>query len=162
MEILQNILNTLNQLAVAMPWDALIAAGILSPALVAIKKWLSIQSEKVMVTLVIVLAAAAAGVTYLMTATFTDPSMIGVKTAIIAFMSQPVYFFIVKPAIAWFYSEVDKAAKLNMEMRSAAEPATGLPISGSATPLNLGGNITPANQPPQQAPSIQDFRNPRV
>jgi hypothetical protein len=118
--MISQVLQTINDFATYMPWDALLAAGIISPTLVGFKKWLSIQSERVMILLVILVSLGTVTSHYLLTVPTHDPSIIGVQTAVLAFMTQPVFFFIVKPAIAFFRSEVEKAAALNLDIRSAA------------------------------------------
>jgi hypothetical protein len=120
------IVNALNSLAQMTPWAAIAASSVISPFLVGVKKWLSIQSERVMVLLVIGLSMAAAGLNYLLHVPTHDPSIIALQGAVVAFMTQPMYFFIVKPAIAFFKQEVEKAAQLNLDVKSAVVPPTGV------------------------------------
>lgn len=118
------ILQTLNAVAQFMPWDALAAAGVISPLLVGVKKWLKVQSSTVMFLLVAGTSLGAVTVHYLLTIPTDDPSIIGLQTAVLAFMTQPVYYLLVKPAIAFWRAEVEKAAALNAEIKSAAVEST--------------------------------------
>ena len=129
MDILHTILNVLNWTATNVPWDLVIASGILSPLALAIKKWFSVQSEKVMMTLVIVLGVVGSAITYLMSTPTSDPSIIAAHGLIVAALSQPFYYLCVKPATKWLSAELAKAAAFEAEVKSATIPAEGLPIT---------------------------------
>lgn len=126
---MEQALQILNWLAVNIPWELVIASGVLSPVVLLVKKWLHLQSEKVMMTLVLVLSMLGSAVTYILSATSNDPTIIAVQGFIVAAMSQPVYYLIVKPFSLWFSGELAKARAFDAEVKSAAIPATGLPIS---------------------------------
>lgn len=126
---MNDILPTINHIATMIPWDLVAASGILSPLALGIKKWLSIQSERVMMTLVLVLSVVGATATYLMTVTTSDPSIIAVRGLMIAAMSQPFYYLIVKPSYTWLAAELAKARAFDAEVKSAAIPADGLPVT---------------------------------
>lgn len=123
---IQTIINYANEFATNVPWDAIVASGVLSPVILLLKKWLNIKDdkrrEKVMISLVLTLSMLTAAGNYLLHVPSQDPSIIALQGAALAFMTQPVYFFIVKPAIAAFRREVEKAAQFNLDVRSAAEP----------------------------------------
>jgi hypothetical protein len=53
--------NAINYLAVHIPWAAVGASGVLSPLLLGVKKWFSVQSEKVMISLVALSSMLVAG-----------------------------------------------------------------------------------------------------
>ncbi len=129
MGTLTQILTTLNDLARHFPWAALAASGVISPLGVAIKKWFDVQSERVMISIIVGMSAFAAAANYLIHVPTHDPLIIGLQTAVIGFMTQPVYYFVVKPALAAFRNQVEKASVFNAEIKSATVPATGLPIS---------------------------------
>lgn len=129
MEIVHSILNVLNWIALNVPWDLVIASGLLSPVALGFKKWRDIQSEKFMMTLVLILGVAGAAATYLMETPTTDPSIIAARGLMIAAMSQPWYFVIYKPAVKWLSAELAKARAFDAEVRSAAIPAEGLPVT---------------------------------
>lgn len=118
----QTILDALNYVAVHIPWEGLVASGILSPLLVGIKKWFSVQSERIMITLVIVSGMLVAAGNYLLHVPTSDPSIIAVQGAVVAFMTQPIYFFVVKPIWKWFATQMAKAAAYDNEVKSAAQP----------------------------------------
>lgn len=134
---MQEVLDIANKIAASIPWDAIIASGILSPLLLGIKKWFSVQSEKVMITLVGTVAVLTAAGHYLLTVPTSDPSIIAVQGAVLAFMTQPIYFFIVKPVWKWFSEQLAAAAAYRAELQSATEPVGGIPAEGQAPPAKL-------------------------
>ena len=119
-----DVLQTVNEFAQFMPWDALAAAGVISPALAGVKKWLKVQSSTVMFLLVVATSLGTVVAHYLLTIPTNDPSIIGLQTAVLAFMTQPVYYLILKPMMAFWRAEVEKAAALNAELKSAAVEPT--------------------------------------
>lgn len=128
-QIITIVVQALNWLAVNIPWDLVIASGVLSPVLLAIKKWRHIQSEKVMMTLVLVLGMIGSAITYFLTVHSSDPTIIAVQGLMVAAMSQPFYYLVVKPFSVWLGGELAKARAYDAEVKSAAIPADGLPLS---------------------------------
>ncbi len=124
---MEQVISILNTIATNIPWDLVIASGILSPLLVIIKKWMHIQSEKVMMSLVLLFGVLGAAATYLLTVETADPSIIAVQGLMIAAMSQPIFFILVKPAATWLSVEFAKARAWDAEVKSAAVPSGGLP-----------------------------------
>jgi len=124
MEVLHSIGNSLNYLAVHVPWSAVAASGLLSPILLGIKKWFSVQSEKVMISLVAVSGMLVAGANYLLHVPTHDPTIIAAQGAAIAFMTQPFYFFVVKPLAAAVGEQLAKAAAFDAQVKSAGQPVT--------------------------------------
>jgi hypothetical protein len=118
---LHSIANGLNYLATHIPWAAVGASGVLSPLLLGIKKWFSVQSEKVMITLVALSSMIVAGAHYLLSVPTHDPTVIAVQGAALAFMTQPFYFFIVKPVAAAVGEQLAKAAAFDAQVKSAAD-----------------------------------------
>lgn len=131
----QTILDALNYAAAHIPWSAIGASGVLSPLLLGLKKWFSVQSERVMISLVALVALLTAGGHYLLTTPIQNPGVIAIQAAVLAFMTQPIYFFVVKPATAWFGEQLAKAAAFDAQVKSAIQPAGGLPI-GTPTPAS--------------------------
>jgi hypothetical protein len=119
----QNILHTVNAVLANVPWSAVAASGLLSPVLLAIKKWFSVQSERVMISLVALSGMLVAGGSYLLHVPTHDPTIIALQGAAIAFGTQPFYFFIVKPIAASVEEQLAKAAAFERNVKSAAEPA---------------------------------------
>lgn len=130
-EILTTTLTALNWLAINIPWDVIIAAGILSPIGLYIKKKRNIESDKVMLFIIILLSTIAAVGSYLLTVTTADPSIIAAKSALIYFTSQPIYILCLRPAYGWLSAELAKARAFDAEVKSAAIPAEGLPVSSA-------------------------------
>lgn len=125
---MEQVISILNWLAVNIPWDLVIASGILSPVVLIVKKWLHLQSEKVMMTLVLVLSMLGSALTYILTSSSDVPSIIATQGLMVAAMSQPIYFLCLKPLSVWFSGELAKARAFDAEVKSAAIPASGLPI----------------------------------
>jgi hypothetical protein len=136
MDIFHLILSNANDLARHFPWDALVASGVISPLLVGVKKWRITKNVEslfkkdwfVYLTLLLLSALTAAG-NYLLHTPTSDPTIIAIQTAVVAFLTQPIYFFIVKPALAYFRGEINRAAEHNLQIKSAAVPVGGLPTS---------------------------------
>lgn len=124
---LHSILDGANYLAVHVPWAAVIASPLVSGLIVAIKKWFSVQSERVMISLVALVAMIVAGGNYLLHVPTHDPSIIAVQAAVLAFMTQPAYFFIVKPLAASIEQQLQKAAAFDAQVKSASQPVAPVP-----------------------------------
>lgn len=160
---MDEIVKILNYLATNMPWEALVASGIISPLLVGIKKVLSVQSERVMISLVLIVSILAATGHYLLTVPTSNPSIIAMQGAVLAFMTQPVYFFLVKPASKWFSETLAAAAAFKADVKSAAEPQQGLTTQAPQPPI-LSSTTTQISTPPLQVTNrkpvdINDFNN---
>lgn len=118
-------------------WQALIASGVLSPLIKIWKHFRITKKEKeiaewAMYGLTIVVAFAVAVFQYLLTTHPQNPQIIALHTAVLSFMLQPVYMFVVKPTWNYLSSKNAAAAAFNSEVKSAAIPAEGLPIGGTS------------------------------
>lgn len=128
---MHTVLYILNTIASHVPWTAIVASGFISPLLVGIKKWFSVKSEKVMISLVTIISGVVAALNYLIHIPTHDPTIIAVQAAVVAFMTQPIYFFVVKPALGWLGDTIAAAAAFRKEVQSAAVPTSGLPNSAA-------------------------------
>lgn len=135
MDILQNILNTLNGVPSEV-WsvviETIVGALVASPLVLGIKKWLSINSEKVMLATTILMSMVAAGAAYAINDPVFTAWLIPIQGWLIFATTQPVYMYAIKPLIRKIQSVIAEAVVLNTEVKSAAVPPTGLP--GSQTP----------------------------
>lgn len=130
----QNILHTLNSIPPSV-WSVLVqsvvSALVVSPVFVAIKKHYEIDREKIMLGLVIIGSFFAASIAYLITVPTFAPWIILAQGWITLGIAQPVYIYGAKPLFnklgAWFTGKMIEASGI-VEARSAAVPATGLPI----------------------------------
>lgn len=122
MEVLNTIANAVHWVAQNAPWAAVLAAGILSPILLAIKKKFKVQSEKVMICLVAFAGLVVAGGNYLLHVPTQNPTIIALQGLAVAFMTQPFYFFIVKPLSIAVTEQLAKAAAFDEQVKSAANP----------------------------------------
>lgn len=126
-DILTQLLNVSNYLANHIPWAAVGASGVLSPLVLAIKKWFSVQSERIMITIVALVATITAGANYLIHVPTHDPSIIALQATVLAFLTQPVYFFVVKPGFKWFQQRTEEAVQL--KLAQAGDPAPDQPFT---------------------------------
>lgn len=133
--MVSEISTILTYLSTSIPWEAVAASGVLSPVLLAIKKWFSVQSEKVMITLVLLAGMLTAAGHYLLNVPTNDPSIIAVQGAVLAFMTQPFYFFIVKPIANTVSEQIAKAQAFDRQIKSAIEPAPAVSGTRPITPV---------------------------
>jgi hypothetical protein len=142
------ILIHLNDIASNFPWQYLVAAGLISPIGVFIKKWAVIEAhkkytvlhipflhkfqfsgEQLMLSIVAGMSYVAAGLSYILHYPTHDPSLIAIQGTFLSFATQPVYYFLVKPFLGYIQKEIEKDAQANLTIKSAAIPAGGLPAS---------------------------------
>lgn len=144
--IYNEVMVVLNWLAVNLPWGAIAASGILSGLLIgpqkAIKRWYE-RNEQIMITLIAIVGPTAmAAWTYILHHYGTDPRIVVVQGLAISFMTQPFYFMVYKPYVInkliprvakWIAAQVAAAEQLN-EVKTAVEPAGGLPVAAPDAP----------------------------
>lgn len=143
MEILHHALNILNQVP-REAWDMVIqivvSAVVISPAALGIKKWLEVNSEKLMLIGVMTASVAAPALLYLKDMPQFAAWIVLVQGGLVFATTQPVYYFFIKPLSrkigVWFGGQIAKAAEVKAfqeDLKSALEPIGGLkPVS---TPL---------------------------
>lgn len=128
----QSILDNLNSvpsevwLVVA---ETIIAALVASPLVVGIKKWLKINSDKVMLVTAILTSIGTAAAAYAINDPAFSAWLIPVHGWLIFATTQPVYRFLVKPIINKIQSIITEAVAFNNEVKSATVPPDGLPSS---------------------------------
>lgn len=141
--MLDSILNTANQVPDEV-WSAIIevimAALVVSPVMVGLKKWWKIHSEKVMMATVMLGSLGAAALIYLQTDPRFAPWVIVIQGWLVFATTQPVYFLFIKPLFrrisTWFAGQLEQAAKLN-EVKTAAIPKTGIPEAKTVPPTQV-------------------------
>ncbi len=137
LENLKQVLDILNDVP-AEVWsvviETVVGALIVSPVMLGIKKWFSIDGEKKMVVFVMIGSMLAAVAAYMLTVPEFAPWLILVQGWLVFATTQPVYYLFIKPLVrklgAWFTDQIAKAAAIS-EAKAAAVPATGLPLPGS-------------------------------
>lgn len=141
---MQQAIDIANQLALAWQhippsfWEALIAAGILTPFLNIYKHFRFTKRQRevtsaAMHIAVVVAAGALSVLQYLLSAYPQNPTVIAMHTAVLGFMTQPVYFLVVRPLWKYFSSMSSEAKLFENEMKAAAAvPAEGVPLSTQA------------------------------
>jgi hypothetical protein len=130
--MLQTILANLNDFAQAVPWDAATYGFLLSPLLLLVKKIKGIHNGELMVWLLLAGSLLAGFANYLTETQPGDPRVIAFNSFVTLIATQPVYKLLLKPAIAFFQAQVDKAVAFNEEVKSAAVPNGGITVSYSA------------------------------
>lgn len=137
METLKSLANILNQVP-AETWSlaaqSIISAFAISPIALGFKKWWKVNSEKIMLLIVIIGSIVTPVIIYLLQSPHYSAYIVPVIAMATFASTQPVYIYFVKPlylrGAAWFATQVAEAAKLN-EAKSAEVPASGLPIGNS-------------------------------
>jgi hypothetical protein len=141
MEVIQRFLDLLNSIP-AEAWSVImqtvVAAAIVSPVGLAIKKWLSIDSEKKMLTLIMLSSLLAGALQYLHSVPQFAPWFAIVQGWLIFATTQPVYRFAVKPLAVrlgvWWNEQLIKATATN-EAKAATVPPQGLPVKSTPQPF---------------------------
>jgi hypothetical protein len=136
MELLHNALSLLNQVpqeAWSMITEIFVSAVVISPVALGIKKWLEVNSEKLMIAGVMIASVAAPALLYLKSVPEFAAWIVLVQGGLVFATTQPVYYFFVKPLCrrlgTWFGGEVAKAAEVQAfekDIKSALEPIGGL------------------------------------
>lgn len=112
-------------------WNAVIASGVLSPVLMAIKKLKSIKDGEVMLWLLGASSFIAGFMVYLLTTPQHDPTIIAFLGFVTFIASQPFYKVIFKPFFAWVSIQFTTAkAQVEADKNPATVPADGLPPIG--------------------------------
>lgn len=130
-------------------WQAILASGILSPALHIWHKIHVTRKEKeiaewAMLAITILVAFGASVFQYLLNTHPGNPKIIALHTSVLAFTMTPTYIWAVKPIFAWLSA---KNAQSNVyaaqlaELKSAVIPSTGLPnLPGTAVSATADQN----------------------
>lgn len=111
--------------------ETIVAALFASPVVLAIKKWLHLHSDKVMISVAILTSLFTAAGAYVVNDPTFSAWLVPVHGWLIFATTQPVYRFLVKPLIAKVQAKIAEAIAFNNEVKSAAVPATGLPVSSN-------------------------------
>lgn len=132
---MQSILHALNSIspdAWGVVVTTVVSALITSPVVQGLKRWFQVDSEKKILFLVMIGSMGAAAVAYLLTVPQFAPWIILVEGWLVFATTQPLYIYFFKPVFknlgGWFTGKLAEAAAIN-EAKSAAVPATGLPVS---------------------------------
>lgn len=139
MQILNDILNTLNQVP-SQVWDMaiqiILSAVLTSTAALGVKKWLDVNRERLMVVGVMAASFIGPVLIYLKTVPEFAAWIVLVQGGLVFATTQPVYYFFVKPLFqklsAGLASQLLKAEEMNKvknDLKSALEPAGGLKVN---------------------------------
>lgn len=125
-------------------WQALLASGVLAPVLNVYKHLHFTRKEREVEARVMHVAVVAAAFLlstgqYLLATHPADPRIIALHTAVLGFMTQPVYFFLLKPLLKYAWAPLalkfSEAARLEAELKSATVPPEGLPAAPTTPAL---------------------------
>jgi hypothetical protein len=111
------------------------ASGIISPLLLGVKHWFDVQSEKAMLFMLIFVSFSTVAGGYLLSTPTSDPSIIALRTFVLGFTTQPIYFLLVKPSYKWLIQRLSEARALNAGAKAAALPPEGLPAVAPIMPI---------------------------
>lgn len=130
-------LNSIPSDAWGVTIETVVSAVIVSPIMMAVKKWWDIDNEKKMLLLVIAGSLLAGAADYLHGIPEFAPWFAIVQGWLVFATTQPVYRFFVKPLFARLGSaiaaQLAKVATVS-EAKAATVPPQGLPISAATPP----------------------------
>lgn len=140
MNILQDVINVLNWIALNIPWEAIVATGLITALLEAPKRWIKnifVHYDWVMIILAGIVSLVVVTVNYLLNDPTYAPKLVPVIAAAMAYGTQPFYKILFKPAltalIGFFGKQVAEARLRSEAQRAAQVPATGLPVAVTPT-----------------------------
>ena len=125
MEILNWILGAFNSVpeeAWLIVVETVVAALIASPLVVGIKKWLHLNSDKVVLSTTILVSMFGAIGAYLVNDPTFSAVWLPVHGWLIFATTQPVYRFLILPIIRKVQATIAEAITFNNEIKSAATP----------------------------------------
>lgn len=142
MELLDQVIQWLTN---ALPFIA--AAGGVTVLLQLVKKWLSVQSDKVVNVLLVVFSAIPVAVNYLLQTVTVNPGTLGARTAAIVGLSTVLYQQLVKPT-----TNLLRDAKIERERRERLL-AESTPLT---TPIVTDEQVSELVEDPTVAPTTSD------
>jgi hypothetical protein len=109
--------------------ETVVGALFASPVVLGIKKWLHLNSDKVILSVAILTSLFTAAGAYVINDPLFSAWLVPVHGWLIFATTQPVYRFLLKPLIGKIQAKIAEAITFNAEVKSAAVPASGLPTS---------------------------------
>lgn len=128
-------MDTILNLFHSIPSDAyttVIVAGVVSLVLQAIKKWLAVQSEKVITFLLMILSFGSVSIEYLLGEATKNPALLGPKTFLIMGLTAPIYRYLIKPVT--LLAQDAKTYRESLANDNTQQP-TQIPIVQEPQPL---------------------------
>lgn len=119
-------MDTINQLATSLPWELLIAGGLLSPLASVVIRLFKAQKDVVKLGIVFAVGLAMSAAAYLSQNPEVAPGIIFRNAALLTLTAQPWYYLVVKPGIVWLGQKVTQEVMLDEDIKSALEPTGGL------------------------------------
>jgi hypothetical protein len=133
--IFNEIMAALNWLAVNVPWDGLVAAGVMTGLLTfpkqLFKRWFANHEPWIIGFIAVVGPTLVAAWSYILHHYGTDPHVVLLQGLALSFTTQPFYFIVWKPLVigklwpaftSWIASKIKDAEQLNREKAKASVP----------------------------------------
>lgn len=136
MESLVNFIDNIPQAV----WAIIAASGLVSILVQPIKRWLKLQSDKVILALTTVLSFVPVALDALNSATATNPAILGRQTMVVLGVSQLLYRFVVKP-----FSKLVADAKAERARQGTETVPTPAPLVPEV-PLESVQPLTPESE----------------
>ena len=134
------MLENANELLTSVPdgaWLALVSAGAISLIMQGLKKWISLQSDKVITFLLTALSFIAASFDFVVRTVDANPMFLGQKTAVILGLTLPVYRYVIKPFTTLLTDA--KAYRVTKEQQKVADAD----VASVTVPADSNITVTP-------------------
>jgi hypothetical protein len=132
--MLQEIVRVLNWIAINIPYEAILASGVLSGVVQLVKdklKHLFKHYNAAILVLISVSSVALVTMDYLLSDPTYAPKFVPIYAAAIAFGTQPAYRM-GKSIVGFFANQIAEANRRSEAQKSALEPLGGIPVTASA------------------------------
>jgi hypothetical protein len=141
---MQHIISGANQLLAdyhqipAGLWQSLIATGILSPLIKVYKEFRITKNDRKIADIAMfsIVVAGCLGISifgYLLTKNPINPKIILLHTAVLGFMTQPIYFALVKPGWKYLNNKYSSDPLIKELKMTSSIPAGGLPGTANSS-----------------------------
>lgn len=163
MDQLTNVLNALLSIP-SVVWVTVLGAAGVSVATQVIKKLLSLESEKMVMTIFTAISFAASGLDYILSSHNLPPTILGVNTVAIMGVATPLYIYAIKPLsqfivdVKAYRSQIaDKVAEVETINKVASLPETAVVNNGPNSTVVVPVPDVSAPQVPTDAPKVANF-----
>lgn len=120
---MQDIINQLNNIPET-AWQLIGASVVLSAGFQVLKKWIGLQSDKVIELLHLVWVAIPMGIVYVTQLHVNDPRVIALQTFLLVGINSPIYRFVIKPTWTALANLVNDAKETRANRLALSTPTT--------------------------------------